>query len=215
MSVTAAEIERDLELGRRAHSELLALLSRVELDAAAPSRLPGWTKAAVLTHLARNADGHRRMIEGADRGEVVEQYEGGVEGRIVEIEAGAQRSAADAIDDLRDSTVALEGAWSRTRWRGRGRRTLAGPSPIDRLPFLRTREVSLHAIDLDIGVELADLDPLYVRLELSRLAMLWSARQPMGMTPLPDAVLELTPPDRVGWFTGRLVVDDVPPAGIF
>lgn len=169
----------------------------------------------MVTHLARNADGHRRMIEGAGRGLVLEQYEGGVDGRNAGIDAGATRSAEVVLADFVSATVALEAAWESTDWRGTGRRTLAGESPIDRLPFLRSREVALHGVDLDIGMELSDLDPLYVRLELARLEMLWTARQPMGLTPLPAAALALTPTDRLGWLTGRIDVDGLAPAGIF
>lgn len=185
------------------------------LDVRAPSWLPGWSRGHVLTHLARNADGHRRMVEGAGRGEVVEQYEGGVDGRSDEIESGAGRSRATILDDLAAATDALEQAWATTDWRGSGRRTLAGESPINRLPFLRLREVSLHSVDLDIGLELADLDRTYVRRELRRMEMLWTARQPMGLTPLPERACALSPTDRLGWLTGRLVIERLAPAGIF
>jgi maleylpyruvate isomerase len=219
MGINRLEIERDVALGRSVHSTLIQRLHHAldadALDVAGPSRLPGWNRAQVITHLARNADGHRRMIDGAGRGEVLEQYVGGVEGRTADIDAGQDRPAVDVVDDLITATVELENAWNETDWQGSGRRTLGGESPIDRLPFLRSREVSLHGVDLAIGLELSDLDPLYIRLELSRLEMLWTARQPMGMTPLPPAALALTPPDRLGWLTGRLAVDGLRPAGIF
>jgi maleylpyruvate isomerase len=207
VSPSPSELARDVLLGRRAHATLLERLRGASFAAAEPSRLPGWNRAQVVTHLARNADGHRRMIEGAGRGEVLAQCE--------EIDAGADRSAAEVIDDLTTATAALEAAWDVTDWRGAGRRTLGGESPIDRLPFFRVREVSLHGFDLGIGIELADLDPLYVRLELSRMEMLWTARQPMGLTPLPPAALALTPTDRLGWLTGRIEVEGLRPAGIF
>jgi maleylpyruvate isomerase len=219
MDPSRTEIERDVALGRSVHAALLErlhdLLAGDALDASAPSRLPGWNRAQVLTHLARNADGHRRMIEGAGRGEVLEQYEGGVEGRRVGIDAGAVRSAIDVVRDLAAATAALEAAWEVTDWQGAGRRGRRGETPIDRLAFLRCREVSLHGVDLDIGIELADLDPLYVRLELARMERLWAARRPTGSTRLPAPALALTPTDRVGWLTGRLDVHGLEPAGIF
>jgi maleylpyruvate isomerase len=219
MALDEAEQQRDCDLGRAVHRALLAQLERLvstgELDLGAPSRLPDWTRAHVLTHLARNADGHRRMIEGAGRGEILEQYELGVVGRTADIESGAKRPTDFVVADLIQATDALEAAWSMTDWEGFGIRTLSGQSPISRLPYLRVREVSLHGVDLDIGIKLADLDPLYVRLELARMEMLWQARQPMGMTPIPNAALQLSPTDRLGWFTGRLVVDGLAPASIF
>ena len=208
------EIERDVALGRAAHAALLERLND-PLDVAGPSRLPGWNRAQLITHLARNADGHRRMIDGAGRGEVLEQYAGGIATREAGIDAGRGHSAEQVVGDLTSATADLEAAWESTDWQGSGRRTLQGDSPIDRLPFLRAREVLLHGVDLDIGIELADLDPLYVRLELERMAMLWTARRPMGLTAVPSSALDLSPTDRLGWFTGRLVVDGLVPAGIF
>jgi len=212
--------ERAIELGRASHRRLDELLAeRVEagsLDADQATRLPGWTIGHLLTHLARNADSHRRMIEGADRGEVLTQYEGGVEGRNAGIDAGADRSIVELIDDIASSSGALESAWAATPWEGHGRRTLAGQeTPIDQLPFLRVREVQLHLVDLDLGVEFADLDPLYVRLEVDRLSMLWCARQPMGMAKLPRAALALTPTDRLAWLTGRAEFAGLSPSGLF
>ena len=155
------------------------------------------------------------MIEGAGRGDVVEQYEGGVEGRGQEIEDGAGRALAVLIEDVATSSAALEAAWEASDWTGFGRRTLGSQTQIGQLPFLRAREVEIHHVDLGLGYTFADLDPLYLRLELSRLGMSWQARQPMGMTPLPDAALALDPPTRLAWFMGRIEVDGLAPAGIF
>ncbi|WP_051063489.1 maleylpyruvate isomerase N-terminal domain-containing protein [Ilumatobacter nonamiensis] len=219
VALTSDEIERDVTLGTSAHAALMtrlaALADEDRLEVADASRLPGWNRAQVITHLARNADGHRRMIEGAGRGEILEQYPGGVATRQHGIDAGVDRTSTEVLADLSAAIGALEAAWSSTDWRGVGHRTVRGDTPIGRLPFLRVREVALHGVDLDIGIELSDLDPLYVRLEIGRLEMLWSARQPMGMTPLPNAVLSLDPPTRLGWLTGRVDVDGVDPAGVF
>ena len=46
-------------------------------DVLSPTRLPEWTVGHVLTHLARNADGHTRRLEAALRGEDVARYPGG------------------------------------------------------------------------------------------------------------------------------------------
>lgn len=214
------DLDRALQLGRSSHRWLDELLAdRVEtqsLRSDAPTRLAGWTVGHLLTHVARNADSHRRMIEGAGRGEELDQYEGGVDGRNAGIDAGADRAIDELVADVAAASAALEDAWAGTDWRGAGRRTIAGEAtPIDRLPFLRVREVQLHTFDLGIGVELADLDPLYLRLEVDRLSMLWCARQPMGMAKLPRAALELPPTERLAWLTGRADVDGLAPAGIF
>jgi hypothetical protein len=45
--------------------------------------------------------------------------------------------------------------------------------------------------------------------------MQWKARQPMGLTALPDAVLRRPTHERLAWLMGRVAIDDVPPAGVF
>ncbi len=211
------ELDRHVELAAAAHQRLLAALDDVapELAVAAPSRLPGWTRGHVLTHLARNADGHRRMIEGALEGRVVDQYEGGAAGRDREIEIGAGRAADEQIHDVRRSIWALEAAWAASTWEGEGRAASRGVIPVRDLPFRRLREVSVHHVDLDIGYELEDLPGEYVRLELRRLEMGWKARQPMGMTALPPGALAASPTQRLGWLLGRAAIDGLAPAGIF
>jgi maleylpyruvate isomerase len=68
----------------------------------------------VLTHLARNADGHTRRLEGALRGEDVPRYPGGTRQRDREIDEGARRPAAGIFADLESSQRALELAWQRS-----------------------------------------------------------------------------------------------------
>ncbi|MEM8748183.1 MAG: maleylpyruvate isomerase N-terminal domain-containing protein [Actinomycetota bacterium] len=209
--------DRDLRLAREAHTRLVEALDRTVdsggLDAAGPSRLPDWTRGHVLTHLARNADSHRRMFEGAAQGDVVDQYEGGAEGRDHDIEAGSTRAADELVEDVRSSATALEAAWQESAWSGGGRRTLAGSvTPLTEMPFLRLREVWVHLVDLDVGVEFEDLDGAYVRLELRRREMTWRSRLPMGMSGLPQAALALDPPARLAWLMGRRSIpglDDV------
>lgn len=220
MSLDAApdDVVRDVGLAFDAHRRLLSHLDRLVaaevLDVAAPSRLPGWTVGHVLTHVTQSGDGHTRMFDAAAAGRVGEQYPGGVDVRNADIDAGAPRSAVEQVDDLRASIGRLEQRWASSIWQGRGA-ALAGEVDIRHLPFLRLREVAIHHIDLDIGVGFHDLPPEYLRLELRRMQMLWTARQPMGLTPLPDAALAASPPDRLAWLLGRADIEGLEPAGIF
>ena len=83
---------------------LRALVARTEditdAEARAPSRLPGWSVGHVLTHIARNGDSVARRLEGVARGEIVDQYPGGYEGRAADIERGAHRPAPELVADL-------------------------------------------------------------------------------------------------------------------
>src|SRR5580658_1203131 len=84
------ELEATIDGCTASHRRLLATVDGLdEAGVRAPSRLEGWTVGHVLTHLARNADSHTRMLRAALRGESVEQYAGGAEERAANIEAGA------------------------------------------------------------------------------------------------------------------------------
>jgi len=99
--------------GQAAHVRLFTTLDGLDAQSPGqPSRLPGWTVGHVLTHLARNADSHVRMLEGAGRGEAHEQYAGGYEQRSSDIEAGAGRPMAVLDRDVRSSAARLEQAWA-------------------------------------------------------------------------------------------------------
>ncbi len=215
MVSTPRDLDRYVELAAQAHQELLVALDGVEVDVSSPSRLPGWTRGHVLTHLARNADSHRRMFDAALAGTVADQYEDGADGRARDIEAGAGRPFEEQLVDVRSTIWALEGAWATTDWTGEGRLSRGALIAVTELPFRRLREVFVHHVDLDIGYELEGLPAVYVRMELRRLEMAWRASRPMGMTPLPQAALEAPPHLRLGWLMGRAEIDGLGPANVF
>ena len=78
-----------------------------EEDLPGPSLLPGWTRAHVLTHVARNADGLVNLVHAARTGEGREMYQGGQAGREAAIEAGLGRHLGDLRLDLSDSAERL------------------------------------------------------------------------------------------------------------
>ena len=67
-------------------------------DVRQPSLLPGWTRAHVLAHIAQNADGISRTLDGVLRSEVVKRYPGGMDARDDAIEAGADDVASKPYD---------------------------------------------------------------------------------------------------------------------
>ena len=92
-----------------AQATLLDALAGLDDDVArGPSLLPGWTVGHVLTHIARNGDSVVWRLEGATRGEVRDQYPGGLEQRAGDIEAGAGRPAAELVRDVETSSRAVE-----------------------------------------------------------------------------------------------------------
>jgi maleylpyruvate isomerase len=216
--VDVRELDRAVTGCAGAHQRLLAGLAELtDDDARRPSLLPGWTVGHVLTHLARNADGNVRMLDAANRGEVVAMYEGGMDGRAADIEAGAGRPAATLVADVRATIYRLEQQWAAMTaagWEGEGIGA-TGRVPIAEVPFRRWREVEVHHADLGLGFGPQDWSRDYVRLELHRMTMLWASRRPMGMTQLPAEVIALAPHDRLAWLLGRLHVDGIADAGIY
>jgi maleylpyruvate isomerase len=212
------EIDRHVELAAAAHRRLLAgldaLVAAGNLDVESPSRLPGWTRGHVLAHVRQSGDGHLRLIEAAARGEVGKQYPGGVAGRAADIEEASILPAREQVDLLRSSAAALESGWAGSAWEGEGEGPV-GRVPIADLPFMRLREVAVHHVDLGIGYEFDDLPADYIRLELRRMEMLWKARQPMGMTPLPEAALAAATATRLAWLMGRTEIEGLEQAAIF
>lgn len=164
-----------LEL-RRSHDRLHDTVDAID-DAvmARRSRLPGWTIGHVVAHLARNADSVVHRIEGARRGEQVERYAGGVEGRRRAIDDGAVRPAETAVADLRRADEAVERAFaaigppSSSVWEFAVEAGGGGTMPVSGLEFARWREVEIHHVDLGLGYEPADWPPGLVAMMLPRL----------------------------------------------
>jgi uncharacterized damage-inducible protein DinB len=67
--VDLRELDRDVAGCANSHQRLLESLdSLTDEQARQPSNLPEWSVGHVLTHIARNADSHVRMLQGAERG---------------------------------------------------------------------------------------------------------------------------------------------------
>lgn len=146
-------------------------------DAAAhrPSLLAGWSVGHVLTHIARNADSVVWRLEGAARGELRDQYPGGLEQRKTDIEAGAARPAAALVADVRRTSAAVTGVMAglpTEAWDAPSR-TSRGVVESSRDAILsRWREVVVHHGDLGLApVPLPpELVAAWLPRELARLA---------------------------------------------
>lgn len=163
----------EIEGCRAAHVKLAEVVSVVTDDMVErPSLLPGWTIGHVLTHLARNAEAMHRRIEAALRGEVIDQYEGGADGRAAAIDAGAGRHPNVLAADVADWSDRLDTMFASLPPDGwiRPVRSVGGSEhPISALPLRRWREVEIHIVDLDVGPTAADWPATLVQLSLPRL----------------------------------------------
>ncbi|MEU8078984.1 maleylpyruvate isomerase N-terminal domain-containing protein [Catellatospora citrea] len=150
-----SDIDGDLAACAQAHARLHHTLQKIDDQTVrTPSRLPGWTVGHVLTHLARNADSVVRRLDGAARGELVDQYPGGATGRAAEIEAGQGRPAAEIIADLTAADAAVDAAFARATpdvWQRTVRAGGGDLIPATQLLFARWREVEVHHVDLGLG----------------------------------------------------------------
>ena len=175
------------------------------------SQLPGWTVGHVLTHVARNADSHRRRADGAAQGEVVEQYPGGFAGRAAEIEAGAGRPAAELIVDVRSSAEQLESAWQAVPALAWGHKTIdvsGTERRLDDLVSRRWQELEVHLVDLDIGVTHRDWPEDFVAFWLPRMRPGVAGRLGAGVAaPAPGGIDER---DELAWLYGRLQRPELP-----
>jgi maleylpyruvate isomerase len=132
---------------------LEALTELSDEDVRQPSLLPGWTRAHVITHLARNADALVRVLHGAVAGEVGAMYDS-QEKRDADIEQGASRTA----DELREDAVASAGRWKEaanelhlSQVEAPASRVPGGPTwPVKRVGILRRTEVEVHHADLGL-----------------------------------------------------------------
>ena len=127
----------------------------------APSRLPEWTRGHVATHIARHADGMRRLTQWARTGERRDMYPS-AEHRAHEIEAGAGRSGLDLQIDLDTSagrlTSAFEELDAAEAWDAIVEMRGGLQVPARLLPLARLLEVVIHHVDLDVGYEITDID---------------------------------------------------------
>lgn len=218
MNAVPRELARDVAGATAAHAVLVAaLVDLTDAQVAQPSLLPGWTVGHVLTHIARNADGHALMLQAANAGDVAMQYPGGMAQRNAEIEDGAARPAAEQVADLAVACARLEAVWAAMAdagWQGEGE-SVVGRVAVDDLPFRRWRETAVHHADMGLAFTWRDWPAEYVRLELQRATMLWASRKPMGLTTLPAVAQTLPDHERLAWLLGRTVVPGLDPAGIF
>ncbi|GAA5075093.1 maleylpyruvate isomerase N-terminal domain-containing protein [Streptomyces similanensis] len=147
------------ELDRAAERLLTAAAPLSDAAVTGPSRLPGWTRAHVLSHLAAQAPALERLLTWARTGVRNDQYPDRA-ARDAEIEAGSLLPAAALVARVRESAR----SWQRAV------ETLPGPAwdativPFTgerctprRILVIRLRELVLHLVDLDVGHEVADI----------------------------------------------------------
>lgn len=163
LSDTSAGPEVPLGLLEAATARLASTVVALEADdLVGPSRLPGWSRAHVLTHVARNADGLRNLLLAARSGVEVRVY-ASLATRHADIEAGATRPPEVVVADVLEASrrILVEaaampaGAWAAEVVFGSGQPG-ARSIPAGRIAFLRLCEVEIHHVDLATAYGFAD-----------------------------------------------------------
>jgi maleylpyruvate isomerase len=145
--------------GRRYFLARLAEVSDDQLSA--PSALPGWTGRHILSHVGHNARALGRLAHWAATGEQTPMYSGSG-ARAAEVTLGARwntdrlRSLVEVEHDA--LAAAFEKLdvehWATEVVTAQGRHVTAAA-----LPWLRTREVWVHAADLHGAAGFSDFPP--------------------------------------------------------
>ena len=216
---------------RQGTAHLLAWTDGLTDDAMqAPSGLPGWRRAHVAGHVARNAEALARLAAWARTGVETPMY-AGPEQRAAEIEASAGQPAASLRSGITATAAALDDAlalldgdtWTATVRSAQGRRI-----PAAEIPWMRIREVWIHVVDLGTGATFDDLPAGVVDLLLDDVTGVLSGRgncppavlrpsdrdREWRLGPGPDqGAASITAPAArlAGWLTGRITLPgDVP-----
>jgi maleylpyruvate isomerase len=192
------------ERGERLLGTALGRLTDEDLPA--PSLLPDWSRAALVAHLAGNADALLNLLSWARTGQETPMYpsQEARDARIQELSGlppGQLRTAVIAAtrrlaDGLREMPPE---AWTAQV------RTMSGRTvPATEVPWMRCREVWVHAVDLDAGIGFADVPDDVLAALVDDVFRMWDVRDSV-----PDVALFAG--DRE-WGTGALAVAGTLPA---
>ncbi len=178
-SESAAEGDRSAEpltlalAGNAFFDGLLARLS--DADFAGPSLLPGWTRAHVIAHMGYNARGLRRLMQWASTGIETPMYTS-MEERDRELNEGATLPAPALRELWSSSRAELEQAWRSAddaTWHAEVRTARGAAIEAQETLWMRTREIWVHAVDLNAGGSFADLPAQVNRRVLEEVTSGW------------------------------------------
>jgi maleylpyruvate isomerase len=160
----AAPTER-LELMREGEVFFLVRLDGLSDDELfAPSALPDWSRAHVVSHFSRNAAALINLLDWARTGVATPMYPS-VEARSEGIEAGARQSAVALRAEAAERSarlLAATAAMPAGAWDGEIRTALGRETTGAEVPWMRIRENWVHAVDLDAGATVDEFPPRVV-----------------------------------------------------
>ncbi|MCP1415417.1 maleylpyruvate isomerase family mycothiol-dependent enzyme [Paenarthrobacter sp. A20] len=176
---TDPRLQEDLLQARRGtayFARKLNELTDAELDGG--TRLPDWTRRHVVAHVGYNARAIARLVEWAATGVETPMYSS-TEARKQEIEFGATLSPI-ALRNLFDhSAVHLSVEWRDlpdANWSNEIRTAQGRTVPASETVWMRSREVWIHAVDLDNGATFNDIPASVLERLLRDITGAWKTR---------------------------------------
>ncbi|MBG6183132.1 maleylpyruvate isomerase [Arthrobacter sp. CAN_A214] len=151
-------------------------LNDAELDGA--SLLPGWTRRHVVSHVAYNARAISRLVAWAATGVETPMY-ASVEVRNDEIAHGVTLGPAALRKLFRDSAEQLDADWNNlpaASWHSTVRTIQGREVPATATVWMRSRELWVHAVDLNNGAGFDDLPESVLARLLEDITGAWSVR---------------------------------------
>lgn len=143
-----------------------------------PSLLPGWTRRHVIAHVGFNARAVARLVEWARTGVETPMYDSDTQ-RADEIAFGSTLPTEALRNLCAHAAVHLNVEWRdlpEEAW-GHEVRTAHGRLvPASETVWMRTREVWVHAVDLDNGGSFTDFPGALHDLLLADLVRVWRRR---------------------------------------
>lgn len=126
---------------------------------AAPCALPGWSRAHLISHLARNADALVNLLTWARTGVEHQAYASDAD-RDADIEEGAKRAAQMLQEDLAAASGRLHAAFEEMpadAWSAEVVDRQGCGIPAHQIPWMRVTELVVHIVDLQAGVGFDDV----------------------------------------------------------
>lgn len=149
ISVTTDPLALVHEVDRATQRFLDSAADLTDATLAEPSLLPGWTRAHVMAHVARNADSLINLLNWARTGIPARQYASPDE-REAGIQAGAKLPIGELLADVREASERFARACAdlpADAWTV----VLDDAGPAVTVVWRRLREVEVHHVDLAAG----------------------------------------------------------------
>jgi len=186
-----------------------------------PSGLPGWSRAHLVGHVARNAEALGRLAAWARTGVETPMY-ASPDQRNADIEESAVLPVDRLRDELASTAAELAKAFGElddAAWRASVRSAQGRSIPTTEVPWMRVREVWLHSVDLAAGARMVDLPAGVLDALMTDVcgtlsgrdgcpaALLWPTDRAMPVRLGPDDTEPVTltgsAADLTGWLVGR------------